>query len=521
MLIQCHSCNTKYRLNLEQIPRRKTFVRCKNCGTPIYIDPTEDEPPAAGVIPPPPGLHPPQRNVAAQAAQAAQGGPLDGGEERDGQVQVVCPSCGARYRIAATSVRRAGVKLKCTQCGHLFAPPAHLQAPPLELGATAAPPAAPPAAAMAAGLHDGLHGAESVAPARPREMPLPDEQQMDRMFDDLRPGPAQGPAGAEPPPGPAVAAEAELGTLEDEAFTDEPPVPDAERAYEDSVAFEQDGDSAAAAGSVPDAQRYRFFLNPRSYQGSETGMADHPDDMAPPGASGSGEGAAGGLDDLPPLESGARPAPVPSTAARSREEMSRQREVVPGQKARLFTEKRVLAMVAAAAVVILVATGAWGYWLAATAGENRPFSVRVGQPHQLALEDELSGHYVTNGPSGKRLFVVNGQIESRFGPETKVRWIRLKGLAYADTGQSKLLGTAFAYAGNVLDDSQLGQWELPAVKAYYGFTNGRKELNVSIPAGAKVPYQLVFSDVDGSVARTVAQVVSYHRDGRAVFIDNP
>ena len=51
MLIQCHSCNTKYRLNLERIPKRKTFVRCKNCGTPIYIDPTEEEETVSGVIP--------------------------------------------------------------------------------------------------------------------------------------------------------------------------------------------------------------------------------------------------------------------------------------------------------------------------------------------------------------------------------------------------------------------------------------------------------------------------------------
>jgi predicted Zn finger-like uncharacterized protein len=483
MLIQCHSCNTKYRLNLEQIPRRKTFVRCKNCGTPIYIDPTEEDQPQAGVIPPQP------------AAAAV---------PDDGQVAVVCPSCSARYRIAEASVRRPGVKLKCTQCGHLFAPPAHLQAPRAAAGPAMAPPAPEP----------------GPGPARPREMPLPDEAHMDQLFDDLRPGPAE-PAGVEPPGGPAYAHETDLGTLEGGAFEEELPAPDAERAYLDSVAFDEEGGVVPGAASVPDEQKYRFFLNPKDYQGSEAGMADHPDDK---GARPADEiFGAGEVPDLHGTAPGPELPHLPSTeVARSREEMSRIREIVPGQEARVFTEKRVLAIVAAAAVLILLATGAWGYWLASTAGDNRPFRVRVGQPHQLAMKDDLQGHYITNGPSGMRLFVVNGEITNGFPQNDRIRWIRIKGLVYTDPAQTKLLGTAYAYAGNVLDDTQLAQWELPAVKAYYGFTNGRNGINATIAPDAKVPYQLVFTELGGQqVGRSVAQVVSYFRDGQAVFVDNP
>ena len=42
MLIQCQACNSKYRLNLERIPNRKTFIKCKKCNAPIYIDPQDD-----------------------------------------------------------------------------------------------------------------------------------------------------------------------------------------------------------------------------------------------------------------------------------------------------------------------------------------------------------------------------------------------------------------------------------------------------------------------------------------------
>jgi len=506
MLIQCHSCNTKYRLNLEQIPRRKTFVRCKSCGTPIYIDPTEEEQPQTGVIPPPPGTHEPVPEPAPAPA------PMD-----DGQVSVVCPSCSARYRIAAASMQRPGVKLKCSQCGLLFAPPVDLQPQGMaETGSAVPPRRAEPGSMPAA--------------ARPGEMPLPDEAHMEQLFDDLRPEPSQH-GGESHTQRPGVSPEAELGTLEAGAFEEEPPAPDADRAYLESVTFDEEGTARPSAGGLPDDQKYRFFLNPKDYQEGATGMADQPDDTKTRGAPTPPAGEAGGgfgEGEVPDLPSPGQPPeaelpPLPSTeVVRSREEMAELREVVPGQQARVFTEKRVLTIVAAAAVVILLATGAWGYWLASTAGSNRPFRVQVGQPHQLAMKDDLEGHYVTNGPSGTRLFVVNGEVTNDFPANSRIRWIRIKALAYVDASQSKLLGTTYAYAGNVLDDDQLSQWELPAVKAYYGFTNGRKELNASIAPGAKVPYQLVFAELNGQqVGRTVAQVVSYFRDGQAVFIDNP
>jgi predicted Zn finger-like uncharacterized protein len=518
MLIQCHSCNTKYRLNLEQIPRRKTFVRCKNCGTPIYIDPTEDEQPIAAVIPPAPGTAGPPSGAATMGTLVGSGaghaGESQAAPGHDGTVQVDCPGCAARYRIAAATVGRAGVRLKCTQCGLLFAPPAHLRP------AAAGPPLEPPAAAPAWEPPAG-------PPRRGGEMPLPDEQHMEQLFDDLRPEPVQERVYAEAG-GPAYAQEPELGSLQGEDFDAELPAPDAERAYLDAVAFDREaGEAQPSTGGVPDAQKYRFFLNPKDYQGSTPDMADRPEDKqeAPRSTdsvtSADAEGPSDAPGDLPPLDGPTLP-PLPVVEVpRTREEMAKHREVVPGQQARVFTEKRVLTIVAAAAVLILIATGAWGYWLASTAGDSRPFVVRVGQPHQLDLGTDLQGRYVVNGPSGKRLFVVSGQIENRFPSDSQVRWIRIKGLAYADRGQSRLLGSTFAYAGNVLEDSQLAQWDLAAVKAYYGFTNGRKGLNLSIASGATVPYQLVFTEVAGEVGRTVAQVVSYHRNGRAVFIDNP
>ncbi|MEE8433876.1 MAG: hypothetical protein V3S64_03725, partial [bacterium] len=62
---------------------------------------------------------------------------------------------------------------------------------------------------------------------------------------------------------------------------------------------------------------------------------------------------------------------------------------------------------------------------------------------------------------------------------------------------------------------------LADIRAYYGFNNGRENINFEIPSGALVPYQLVFTDIGSNVGKTVTEVVSYHRGGEAVFIDSP
>ena len=198
-----------------------------------------------------------------------------------------------------------------------------------------------------------------------------------------------------------------------------------------------------------------------------------------------------------------------------------ERDVVPGQEPSVLTEKRVLVGLVAASLFILLGAGVWGYWLAMNPGGGERYSIQFGQTHNLSMEDKLEGRYVTNRPSGKRLFVVNGIVENRFPDEDLLGWIRIRGTAYADTGQNRPLGQVSVYAGNLLEDSQLTHWEISAIQAYYGFLNGRKDKNLRIPSGEKVQYQLVFSGIQGPVERTVAEVMSYNRSGKSVFVDTP
>ena len=518
MLIQCQSCNTKYRLNLERIPKRKTFVRCKSCGTPIYIDPTEEDAGSGAVIPPGATVEvpgdPPVDTSARATVIPPEGAPAPSQAVAQGPDSVSCPQCSARYRLPESSRNRPGVKLKCSQCNHVF---------PATAGATqeaAAWDAQPPAAAPMAAGSDPL-----PPPSGTPTMPVPDVGQMDSMFDDLRPqagGWADQQTSGLPQP------DDSLGDVGGKPFAGEDHLLDPEDAYEEAVDLGHVEQPAANRGKVPDAQKYKLFLNPNEYQGSRNQMAEEnkPGDLPP--LDGVHEDT-----DLPPLDDPALDSaasaqtPVATLPGKVNEpydydkfKQKREKELnLPPRN--LLSEKKRMMLLVAAAVLILAVSAGWGVWLQGRQMGGEAFSMQSGQPHQLQMDSDLKGVYITNKPSGKRLFVVTGEVVNNFEAASEIRWIQLKGMVYKEGDESATMGTASAYAGNLLDEKQLAGWELDAIQAYYGYTNGREDKNYNIPQGAKVPYQLVFTDMREQVGRTMAQVVSYHRGGQAVYVTGP
>jgi predicted Zn finger-like uncharacterized protein len=302
MVIQCTSCHTKYRLNLERIPNRKTFVKCRNCGTPIYIDPPADA--AAGSV-----LESPRPRDAAVPRPTEETARRDS-EPRSPQSVIACPNCATRYRVPGETLSRPRVRLKCTRCGHEFAAgaPAAAPAPSRDLAARAGRDFFPDAQGEPEEREEGFQ----------RPMPIPDESTLEGMFEDLRdkaspfaakraappaesappfrpraqPTPEeQGGAASPGKPGPGMAAKAEdratepapeppreagtlpsadldrLGGQAREAVTgSRPPATeyDPERAYLEAVALDDEDLPLRpkGRGTVPDEYKYRFFLKP-------------------------------------------------------------------------------------------------------------------------------------------------------------------------------------------------------------------------------------------------------------------
>ena len=503
MLIQCHSCDAKYRLNLERIPNRKAFVKCKRCGAPIFIDPQQDAEA--------------ERTVAAATGSPAGSGALD-------TVLVNCENCSARYRVPTEPLRKHGLKLRCTRCGHRFAPPA--------LAPTGAegPPAGivpPPEFYPTAGEPEGGPSAEGT------EMPVPDDQRMETMFDDLQvetagsDGALAG-GGEEPSPfGDAFAAQN----------------PDSERAYLDAVDFEGQG-GVPSRGSVPDEKKYEFFLKPPEAPSGEE-AAELPDLPA----TGEGEESSPAEEHLPELPeigrqeahipngpSGAEDPPSPPESAEGAQPVEdnsldpnlpalpEEPELpphlnppVPGQPSIVARERRIFIGLLAAALLVALTAAGWGWWLSNLPDSSERFVTQSGEVEKLSLNSDKPPYFVTNKASSTRLYVFSGELENRFSTSERVGWVRLRGTAFGKG--SKPLQTAYSYVGNLLTNEQLAAWDLQAIKAYYGYNNGRKDSNFQLQDGAKVPFQIVFFGVPSTVKGAEAKVIGYLLRGKPVYVE--
>ena len=167
------------------------------------------------------------------------------------------------------------------------------------------------------------------------------------------------------------------------------------------------------------------------------------------------------------------------------------------------------------AVLALISAG-WGAWLGSLPGGQEGYLMKEGTPQELAIKSTKPGYFVTNKPSGEKLYVLTGEIENGFATSEGVGWIRLKGTTYANGQPSQV---SHSYVGNLLNDNQLATWALPAIKAYYGYTNGRNDGNFQIAQGGKVPFQIVLKSVRQPVERVATTLVSYRHKGRPVYLE--
>ncbi|MCZ6629438.1 MAG: zinc-ribbon domain-containing protein [SAR324 cluster bacterium] len=456
-----------------------------------------------------------------------------GNGEGDGTVLVSCESCNARYKVPEAQLSRPGLKLKCTNCGHMFVAPD-----------TQAPAPLPPQEALVPEIQAPGDAAGKQA-AQGSEMPVPDEARVSSMFDDLQVN-----------AGVAATGGAETGGREDPTSLESPSKSgsvgsESDQAYLEAVSFAEDGAvrPPPSSGSIPDSQKHNFFLKPPSLEervtpeGTEAGLPPlggeeeqftgvTPDEdqevtppMAPPfdGPEEPVMNASGNFADLPPLDEDpaeqAEPSePDPNLPALAPEGEPRDTEPVPEQhEYHPHKENRTFWLLIAAVLLVMLISAGWGAALINQPGAASGFDVKSGAPAELSVTPTRGGYFITNKPSGEKLYVLTGEVMNRFGDADQVGWIRLKGVTYAN-GQS--IQEGHSYMGNLLNDSQLATWALPAIKAYHGYNNGRNDVNFQIPQNKTVPYQIVLRRVRQPIERTEAKIISYLRRGKPVYLQH-
>lgn len=513
MLIQCQSCNSKYRLNLERIPSRKSFIKCKKCSGPIYIDPRED------------AVHEDDAGPEFQHPAEIQRGGASG-LGADGLAPVTCTNCGARYRVPLEQLAKRGLKLKCTNCDNMFPVPQGLvandQAEPLpeERGGGAAPPDFYPS------VEDS---GEQVTAADEQQMPLPGDARVSTMFDDLKVdlGAGQSIAGGDP------------------ASLDAPPMAppddgasDPERAYLEAVSFTDDGSPPVmpGKGSLSGDKKYRFFMKP-DVEGKEH-MADGkgPEDNDLPPLDDADQALAKEVETdvqgeppfVPPLESegtqtvaeeGETDQLTALPAIREEPKPEHPNPPVPGQELSAEKENLRYRMLWVAVAAVLLIAAAWGWWLWNLPGDSEGYVLRDGSPAEFKISNTRKGYFITNKPSGERLYVLTGEVVNGFDGADQVGWIRLKGTA---VGRGNATRESYSYIGNLLNNNQLATWALPAIKAYYGYLNGRDDGNFQIAKGKRLPFQIVLAGVRQPINQIATELVSYQRRGLPVYVErNP
>ena len=138
------------------------------------------------------------------------------------------------------------------------------------------------------------------------------------------------------------------------------------------------------------------------------------------------------------------------------------------------------------------------------------------QLHQFEFVGNLRVEKFRNNFSRQAIHVMTGTVRSNFSDSSNISSIRLKGLAFDD--DQKILESQVVYAGVVLSHQELSEWSVSRIRDQYKERYGRNEINRNLREGEELPFQVVFFEAGELFSKASAQIISYQRDGRDVFV---
>ena len=138
------------------------------------------------------------------------------------------------------------------------------------------------------------------------------------------------------------------------------------------------------------------------------------------------------------------------------------------------------------------------------------------QLHQFEFVGNLRVEKFRNNFSRQAIHVMTGTVRSNFSDSSNISSIRLKGLAFDD--DQKILESQVVYAGVVLSHQELSEWSVSRIREQYKERYGRNEINRNLREGEELPFQVVFFEAGELFSKASAQIISYQRDGRDVYV---
>ena len=216
----------------------------------------------------------------------------------------------------------------------------------------------------------------------------------------------------------------------------------------------------------------------------------------------------------PPLKQLPAPGPAPEQA-KAREEVPTVSQVFEKSTAEAgipWGRLTLVSTLASLGLLLILWTGGYLHMV-----DSPLLSRLVGvQLHQFEFVGNLRVEKFRNNFSRQAIHVMTGTVRSNFSDFSNISSIRLKGLAFDD--DQKILESQVVYAGVVLSHQELSEWSVSRIREQYKERYGRNEINRNLREGEELPFQVVFFEAGELFSKASAQIISYQRDGRDVFV---
>ena len=216
----------------------------------------------------------------------------------------------------------------------------------------------------------------------------------------------------------------------------------------------------------------------------------------------------------PPLKQLPAPGPAPEQA-KAKEEVPTVSQVFEKSTAEAgipWGRLTLVSTLASLGLLLILWTGGYLHMV-----DSPLLSRLVGvQLHQFEFVGNLRVEKFRNNFSRQAIHVMTGTVRSNFSDFSNISSIRLKGLAFDD--DQKILESQVVYAGVVLSHQELSEWSVSRIREQYKERYGRNEINRNLREGEELPFQVVFFEAGELFSKASAQIISYQRDGRDVFV---
>lgn len=253
--------------------------------------------------------------------------------------------------------------------------------------------------------------------------------------------------------------------------------------------------------AVSEDQKHKFFLKPENKKKSPTGqskgieneLSDHRPEI---------QNETDEIDpemenvDLPEADSSDMPA-FNSANEKSKSSSINRKKVIAGA---LFV------------ILFLILISVGGFLLL---NNHNPVNVPLpletpGSGKNIRIMEPLNGKYIVNKASGKRIFILQGKLKNLLPSELKISGVKVKGILYDK--DDRVIGESTVFAGNNLPRANLENYSQEKTESFFNNQFGENNKNLNLGFNQVIPFQVVFFEISGEIAKLEAQIVGFSKN---------